>query len=532
MPNQTTLILRAKGCFGELHRDEDGLFSLSHLATTVFLTVLVVCLLNVGVVLMDHSKQQRTADAVAQSLGQWKARNMNAVTAHQHLIGEIMGLVLTHHAIGGELLDNQEAADTRKADQRLRAAWAAVRTCRTGTIAYADVSKEVLAGEALLKAHLRLKELLTFVYITKAVATAMQAFPPTYAAGVALEDAADLLEKAIYLEWQVLESIRQRALSVSPLKLQMLNEWLPDAKKQLDSMVKKYSLTQRALADELQKRFGIQVHILPSDRRLPIVPDPLARLTMPPREWKRPLDCECPTEPADNMRYQLVKVSQLSRATFPWVNYHRQPLIKTMKPLTPLSGMADHYFDHTAGVSKRMLDELQIEGQLELYVLDDYKGPDKAFETWMERKGSAAADKSFGITVLTGSPARKPVGTWLFGSPSMELDYRAATSMVWNRHFPVQPECRIDLYCKRIVPSVQAKTGLDMLNWQPETEAFELVGFGIPHRFPAIGPAWTASLSPTTQARWQQIRQQALPSWATDAKSVIPASVPSEVIAL
>ena len=194
--------------------------------------------------------------------------------------------------------------------------------------------------------------------------------------------------------------------------------------------------------------------------------------------------------------------------------------------------MADHYFDHTAGVSKRMMDELQINGQLELYVLDDYEGPDKAFEIWMDRKGSAAADKSFGVSILTGSAARIPVGSWLFGSPSMELDYRVATSMVWNRHFPVQPERRIDLYCKRIVPSVQAKTGLDMLNWQPKTEAYELVGFGIPHRFPAIGPAWTSGLSPTTQARWEQIRKQAFPTWAADAKSVIPANVPSEIIAL
>lgn len=529
-------------CFRAFHVDEDGLFALSHLATTVFLTLVLLCALNVGVALMDRSNQQRKTDAAAESLGNWKARNLNAVVAHQHLIGELLGMVITHHAIGGDLLDTQQAADTRQADRELKAAHMAAQGCRTGTTAYDDVSSDVLAEEALLKAHLKLKKLLTWVYYAKAVAMAMQAYPPTYSAGVALENAAHTQELAIHAEWRVLESIRKVALSLSPIKLAILNEMLPDAKDQLERMIASYPQSQQQLAEELEKRLNLKIHILPSDRELPLVEDPLARLHQPPPGWQRPTGSQYPTdlEPADNMRHQLAKVSQLARATFPWVNYHRWPLFDKMKPLTPLSNMASHYFDHTAGVSKRMADELQRDGQLALYVLKGYEGPDKVHESWMKATGSGAADEFFGLSVLTGVPTRQPVGDWMFWKKPTEMSYRIATAFAWNRQAPQKPECRIDLYFKRIVPSVQAKTGWDTLNWDYAVDLPELVakmqdenGDDIHSVFPAITPMWTSRPSPTSAARYKQLTQQELPDWAEAIRNVLPNSeVPQELIGL
>lgn len=514
------------------HRDESGLFSLSHIAASIFLTIALLCLINVNVAVTDRASQQRQAEAAAESLGAWKARNLNAVVAQQHLMGELMALVITHHAIGGDLLDQDKAADTAQLDRRLTIAHVGAIACKTGTPAFDDVSSEVHAGEALLKAHKQLKKLLTTIYIVKTAAYLMQLYPPTRPAGEALEEAAHVVELAIHQEWKTLESIRGVAVDTKPTKLLMLNHWLPDAKRQLDKIVQEYPVTQQQLVDELAGQYELEIAVLKSDQRLPLIEDPLARLFQPPADWQRPVDCDCPSVPADNMRHQLAKVTQLARATFPWVNYHRHPLIDKMKPLTPLSGMADHYFDATAGVSKRMMDEKQREGQLAFYVFDDYQGPDKAYEDWMKREGSGAADKTFGLTVVVGRERREPIGSFLFHPQSGSKSYRIASSLVWNRQAAVQPSQRIDLYCKRIVPSVQAHTGWDTLNWHTDTTAYELVGFGIPSEFPAIETAWTSRLNPTSAARITQLRTQPLPSWAEEVRDVLPQSVSPELTGL
>ncbi len=512
-----------------VHSDERGSFTTSQLATTLFLMIATVCAMNTFAEQRDRVQQQRKADAVAESLGNWKARNLNALVAHQHLMGELLGLVITHHAIGGELLDNQSAADTDNEDRALKLAYQAAQGCKTGTPAYSSVSRPVLADEALLKAHVKLKKLLAFVYGVKAVATAMQAYPPTAAAGAALEQAAHVLELAILAEWNSLESIRQAALALTPFKQAILKRTLPAAKKQLDKMVADYGITQQQLADELAMRMEIRIHILETDRRLPVVEDPLARLTQPPTNWKRPIDCDCPSPPTDNMRHQIAKVTQLSRATFPWVIYNRQPVMAAMTPLTPLTQLADLYFDHTNGVSKRLLDELQRDGQLALYTLDDYQGPDKAYEPWMNAEGASAADKTLGITVVIGSPTRKPIGDFFLPRNSIKFTFRYASAFVWSRHPPIQPAHRIDLYCKRIVPSMQAKTGWDTLNWAPNVVVSELVGIGRPHTFPAIEPAWTSRLNPTSPARLKELQQQQTPAWASELNSVLPDQVPADL---
>ena len=145
---------------------------------------------------------------------------------------------------------------------------------------------------------------------------------------------------------------------------------------------------------------------------------------------------------------------------------------------TLLSGMGDHYFDETGGVAKRMAVELQSNRgpSLALYVLDDFRAPDKGYEKWMRPGGEGVADRSFGITVLVGNRARTPMGPLVLRRQPEPIAYRFSSAFVWNRFEPVKPKHRIDFFCKRIVPSVQAKTGWDTLNWSQDTRASELVG--------------------------------------------------------
>lgn len=516
-------------------RARRGLFSISHLATSLFLTVTLVCVLNMGGVEVDRSNQQRVADSTADTLGQFKARNINAVVSHQHLMGELLSVAVIHHAIGGELLDKNEAADTRRRDQELRTAHKAALACTTKPpFAFEDVVSPVHAGEALLKAHKRLKQLLTYVYYTKATAAALMAFPPTRPAGEALAQIADKMERMIHEEWKTLGQIWKQARSLSPLKLQILSEFLPSAKDHLDRLVQQYPIAQRELADQMEKKYGVKIHVLPSDRRLPLKKDPLAELNVPPSDWERP-ECDCPAEvEVTNLREQLAKVSQLSRAMFPWVNYHREGLVRKMKSMLWLSRMGTYYFDHTAGVAKRMADELQRPGagSLALYVLDDYEGPDKAYESWIESGNSGDADKTFGLTVLVGIPQRPRAADKMFRAQPTSLAFRVASSIAWNRHEPKQREQRIDFYCKRIVPSTQAATGWDTLNWGQGIKVSELVGIGIPHVFPKITPQWTSQLTPTSGARVIQLRQQALPDWGQEYSSVVPAQMTPELVGI
>lgn len=512
--------------------DERGLLSLANATLALFLTGVVVCAFNVCAALHDRTDAQQKADAIAVSLGNWKARHLNAVTAHQHLVGQLLSLTIVHHAVGGEELDDGRAADTERADNALRAAYLGAMACERGTPAYSDVSSTVRAGAALLAGNLKLKRLLTQVYIAKALAIAMKAYPPTRAAGESLEIAAHAVELQIHREWKVLNRLAHLARSLSPLKQQLLSTDLPNARLQLDRIIEDYPRSQAELARYLSSRLQVEAHVLQSDQRLPVTLDPLARLTQPPPGWTRPVDCDCPSVPADNMRHQLAKVSQLSRATFPWVNYHRKPIVDALKSLAPLSEVGDAYFDFTCGFSKEFADQLQVDGGLALYVIDDYAGPDKALEPWTQADGSHHADRTFGISVVVGTQTRKPIGSFLFRPIDAPYSYRLATAMVWNRHGPKTPPQRIDLTCKRIVPSVQAQTGWDLLNWQEGIEVSELVGIGVPHTFPAIELQWTSNLTPTTAARVDQWQIQPLPDWASDLPNSLPEAIDPSLIAL
>lgn len=512
-----------------LHLDERGVFAVSHLATTMFLSLTLLCLLNVGGTLVDRTRQQRMADAVAESLGSWKARNLNAVVAQQHLIGEMLAMVIIHDAIGGRNLDTGTPSDTGRIDRSLTAAYVGALACiEYPPFAYDDVRSPVFAARALLKSHSRLKTYLTYVYYAKAIAARMIAFPPTRPAGLAIAVTADHIERRIQREWETLEAIRKQARELSPLKVDMLTKQLLQAKRQLDRLVANYGFTQRQLADCLEERLQVSVHILPSDQSLPVIPDPLAPLAKPPTGWRRPTEHGCPTKSADNMRHQLAKVSQLTRATFPWVNYHRRNLVIRMSHKLWLCGMAEHYFDSTAGTAKEFAAAVQEPGaqSLALYTLVGYDGPDKGHEQWTKSDGDNDADRAFGITVLVGRPTREPAGGVIFRRQPEDMTYRYASAFVWNRVAPKSPQLRIDLYCKRIVPSTQAVTGWDTLNWSPETRVSELVGIGIPHIFPRIEPKWTSQLSPTSPARIQQLQSQPLPPWARELRNVLPDTVP------
>jgi Putative Flp pilus-assembly TadE/G-like len=87
-----------------------GKFTLVILIAIIGMMVIIGFVGNVGYVVTEKMNSQNAADAVAFSSAQWMARGMNAVTATNHLLGEVTGLVVVMEGLGGPEADQQMVA--------------------------------------------------------------------------------------------------------------------------------------------------------------------------------------------------------------------------------------------------------------------------------------------------------------------------------------------------------------------------------------------------------------------------------------
>ena len=537
----TTLTREIPDALARLHRDEKGLLSAVNLITLTMMMVLLVMVINVGHVTHQKIRMQNTADACVYSGAVMQARCMNAITATNHVIGEMAALVIVHEAFGGEALDNGDSNEeaTRKEDNELDLAQAAASALGASTDAYETVREEggVGAERTLLDSKKILKEYLAWCYWQKALAKAMQAteIPPIVAAGIALETAMDLFEKVIEVEYKILNAIHRIAEGLVPLKKVIRDELMPSAKEYTVDLVDAAPLLSQGVAEQVAQMSGLEGTLFPMKPELPVVIDPFAKAqtlvfrddmyVVPERDH-----CGCPSVRTDVTRDQIVKVTQLSRASFPWVNYHRQPILDILGTLLRLCKAREHYFDHSNGASKHVCNKLQLEKEMGLYVLKDYPAPDKGYAKWTE--DSALADELFCTIGLVHRPPPTVYGL----SPTHEDGMMAyAQAMIYNANEQERPEFRIDLTCKRIVPIRQANVGWDTLNWREgslqekgdpvgppgsfvpnadgigkENRPFELLGIGIPDEFPQIHVNWQAKLTPATVTRLRELRQAAV----------------------
>ena len=148
-----------------------SLINITAFGLTLFLSVFAF---NVSRVTHDRIDLQYGVDAAVVSAATAKARGMNAVTAMNHVIGELHSLTLLHDALGGKRADNPSAY------QPIRGEWVqwvngwlvnsryAARGMGARTFAYRDVRKNINANMALFRAKMTLKERLTQVYYAKA----------------------------------------------------------------------------------------------------------------------------------------------------------------------------------------------------------------------------------------------------------------------------------------------------------------------------------------------------------------------------
>ncbi len=511
-----------------LNHDNRGSFAVGHIYWVAVFSALIAMLFNMGFSTKERSEIQRPATAISHPVGVWRARGMNVLSAHQHLQGEVVSLIIIHHALGGDELDANRVGDSRREDRRLDKAWRTAVALGAKTPHYRDVRSEVRAGAMLLRANKNLKNWLTFVYVTKATAKVMQKFPKTAAAGLALEKSMDELEKQIGREWKALRNLYQRAVEMLPLKQELMSRYLPAARDQLRRIMESIPILTQRTADILAERYGVKVFIPQKDRSLPVVKDPYATLQGPPPGYVPPKDCDCPSVPADNPRYQMVKTSQLARASFPWVVYHRAAIMGRLLFKAPLSNAALIYEEETAGQARVVLDRLQAQRRLGLYVLPGKIAPDKGWEDWTFAENSSKADGYFTSMVLTGQPLESPVGApFIFAEPKDKHWVRWDAVMLINDNRQSKPKNRIDLLgCKRIVPDEQAIVGYDTLAWdQSRGRLPELVAGGWRNVFPRIKNGWNYTPSVVTDYQNHRIKSMTLPKWAASIREVLPSKL-------
>src|SRR5262249_20721176 len=88
----------------DLH-GEEGSVTLVSLVVAFTLLLILALLVNSGYAVTRKIETQNAADASATAASVELARGMNAITATNHLIGELEALVVLHHSFGGFHLD-------------------------------------------------------------------------------------------------------------------------------------------------------------------------------------------------------------------------------------------------------------------------------------------------------------------------------------------------------------------------------------------------------------------------------------------
>lgn len=513
-----------------------GMITLVNAVTVAFCAILIVLVINVGHLVHQKIETQNAADAVAYSGAVWNARGMNAVTATNHVMGEMLSFAVLHEAIGGKRLDDPSLgpANTRRLDREIdRARWLAARL-GARTPAYSTVRQRsgIYADRTLLDSKKQLKRWLTRIYYAKAIAKLMQRsrFPPVVAAGIALEIAMDAFEGVIWAEYKILKAVHRTARGLLGMKRLLRDQMLPAAKEYTSYVKEQAPVLAEKAAGAIAKANGAKGTLFPFDYELPIVVDPFARRMAPniPDSQRVPASRRAPrcrSVRATNMRDQVVKTSQLARATWPWVNYHRQPILRTFGVLLPFSRARTHYFHHTAGAAKYLCDVLQRgRHDLGLYVLRGYPAPDKGYALWT--KDAEAADDLFTVIGLAHRARTLVVGEeHVFRNEHEDGRLALAQAIIYNAN-PQNPHPHHhNLRCKRIMPIRQAGVGWDTLNWKPNTRPYELVGISIPASFPEIKVNWQAKLVPITANRYRQLRHSS--ETPAPFRGVIDRMVPS-----
>ena len=112
-------------------KSESGMMTFGTIFAVMVLLIFLSFIANSVNTVNQKIETQNGADAVAYSSSVWVARVMNAVTASNHIIGELNAIWIYHHAFGGKRLDEKFEANSNTSPTFKLTGMTTSSTCKT-----------------------------------------------------------------------------------------------------------------------------------------------------------------------------------------------------------------------------------------------------------------------------------------------------------------------------------------------------------------------------------------------------------------
>jgi hypothetical protein len=189
-----------------------------------------------------------------------------------------------------------------------------------------------------------------------------------------------------------------------------------------------------------------------------------------------------------------MRKSQLVRASFPWVNHWREPLLELMRDALRLARTAYHYKKYTNSFTLQKAIEMKRERGVNLHIMRDLDlaQSDKGEEVWTTRAGSRRADRLFSVVGFARRDAPDMFGPGIYERENRDGILGYAQAMVYNANPQHGPSGQ----------GLQPEIGWDTLNWVSPVLEHNSHG-GNSSDSPAAQPQillnWQAKLVPVTR---------------------------------
>ncbi|MDB5339236.1 MAG: hypothetical protein JWN70_4855 [Planctomycetaceae bacterium] len=434
---------------------EEGMISIITLITVLFFLIVVGMLGNIGLIINQKIEVQNGADSIALSASQVEARGMNAVTASNHIIGELLALVVIHHSFGGDELDNGESKDSpedNSTKEELDLAYEVAETLGSGETLPPMLNSETVkndvyetpkAGATLFDSVIRLRRVLSWAFYAYGLGGALQKVKEVpivgwilFGIGVTICTAALTYIEKVYVERKILSFLETLASATK------------SAKQIAVMAIKGLYLYQQAVVTltpfgVVQAKDHIASQALVNGQTFPGM--------LPPAQ----LPVETEPENLDPLNH-----SQLARAMWPWTDRWRSIIQDLMWQWLRLSRSANYYDYYSVNYSWDWIHRMKNDEGVHLYVLKDLYGDgsangDKGNEQWTQADGSARADELFSLMGFAHRSAPRLASSGIFKSQNPDGVVGYAQAMIYNANPQHGPGGG----------STQARVGWDTLNW-------------------------------------------------------------------